>query len=64
MQMVIVYIVIAMAVAYSLWRIKKRLTQVNDPCAGCQGCALKGKIKEKSECEVKKTSKYLAIRKK
>jgi hypothetical protein len=46
MQMVIVYIVIAMAVAYSLWRIKKRLTQVNDPCAGCQGCALKGKIKE------------------
>ena len=48
-QYVIVGIVVVAAVAYLAWRSWQSLSGRGDPCAGCEGCALKD-LKRQSEC--------------
>ena len=47
---ILAIIIVLMAAAYAGWRIYLAFSSKNDPCAGCQGCSLKGKIKEKQQC--------------
>jgi hypothetical protein len=53
-QNILVIILLIAAVSYAAWRVYKAFQPDNDPCAGCEGCALKGKIKEKQACPGKK----------
>ena len=53
-QQLLVLLLIALSSGYACWRIYQAFHRANDPCAGCAGCALKGKIKEKSQCREKK----------
>ena len=50
MQLVLVLLIIAISLAYAGWRIHQSLTHKADPCAGCAGCSLKGKIKVREQC--------------
>ncbi len=45
MQFIIIFIVLACAIGYAAWRIYKALSAPPNPCAGCQGCALKDRRK-------------------
>jgi len=54
MQTAIVMIVLAIAVGYAGWRLRKALTAASDPCADCPGCALKEEKRRKEACERKK----------
>ena len=64
MQTAIVIVIIALSVAYAVWRVYRFLqTSAEDPCAGCQGCALKELKRQKGEnkhCTEKKYRKNLA----
>ena len=48
-QYITVGIVVVAAVAYLDWRSWQSLSGRGDPCAGCEGCALKD-LKRQSEC--------------
>ena len=50
MQIFIVYTIIFLCAAYALWRIYTAVHRTDDPCSGCEGCALK-EIKQKKDCE-------------
>ena len=54
MQMTVIIAILATCVAYASWRTYRLISEKEDPCAGCEGCELKHKIKEKSECQKKK----------
>ncbi len=43
MQLLLVIIILVVAVGYAAWRIYRSMTAPPDPCAGCDGCALKKK---------------------
>jgi len=47
MQIAVVIVIITVALAYTVWRIRKAYIAASDPCAGCQGCPLKD-IKRKN----------------
>jgi hypothetical protein len=64
MQMILVLLILVAATVYACRRIYVAVKHANDPCHGCQGCELKGKIKEKNCCERKNNKKYLVDRKK
>ena len=64
MQLFLTIAIVLAATAYAVWRISQALTYVDDPCAGCQGCPLKGKISQKEACKDKKWQKNLAETKK
>ncbi len=53
MQLVLTFSVVFLCVLYASWRIYKALKGPSDPCAGCDGCTLKEKIKEKQSCTKK-----------
>ena len=53
-QKILVIILLIVAISYALWRIRKAFQANSNPCFGCEGCALKGKIKEKQACPYKK----------
>ncbi len=53
MQIVLTILILAAAVGYAARRIYKTLTGEDDPCQGCQGCALKKKSGEKFGCSEK-----------
>lgn len=46
LQTIIVAIAIALSVGYAAYRVWQAWRKASDPCFGCEGCALKGKIKE------------------
>ena len=41
MQTYIVISVVMLCVAYAAWRFYRVVSLKNDPCCGCEGCALK-----------------------
>lgn len=64
MQTTLVIIFVTLSVAYAVWRIQRVLQASSDPCASCQGCALKKmrrKNGENKHCTEKKSKKNLAI---
>ena len=54
MQITIVICCIIAAMAYATFRIRKTIRQASDPCAGCQGCALKEAKQKNQACDRKK----------
>ena len=67
LQFILVAIVLLLSVGYAVWRIRKAVSEADDPCAGCAGCILREqqrkqvrqqhKTKEKAEkppCYTKK----------
>ncbi|WP_289299987.1 FeoB-associated Cys-rich membrane protein [Xylanibacter muris] len=52
MQEIAVYIIIAISLVYGASRIYKSMKNTNDPCNGCDGCALKN-LKKKGHCDFK-----------
>jgi len=46
-QYLIIIIVLAAAIGYAAWRIYLAIRHANDPCYGCEGCALK-ELKQQS----------------
>lgn len=56
LQYVVIGVVVALAVTYMAWRIYHIIRHSNDPCYGCEGCALK-EMKRKEK--VKKCPKNL-----
>lgn len=50
MQIIFVYIIIALSVSYIVWRVYKAIRADDNPCRGCDGCALRD-IKNKKDCE-------------
>ena len=58
-QHVIVFVVLAAAVGYAAWHTYKAFKQPDDPCAGCDGCALKElKQQNKTACDKKLHKKF------
>lgn len=62
MQEIIVYIILAIAVTYAVYKVYGSLAERNSPCYGCQGCELKKQMLKKSKnkrakpkCFTKKT---------
>ena len=51
MQQAIVIMVIAIAAGYAVWRVYKVLAEKDQPCCGCEGCALKNQGCNKKTCE-------------
>lgn len=56
-QYVVIAVAVAVAVAYAGWRIYRALKHADDPCYGCEGCALKA---AKQRHQTKKCPKNLA----
>ena len=57
MQIVVVSIVIVMATAYAVWRIRHAFHAAAAPCASCPGCALKDAKSKKMAGEKQKDKK-------
>lgn len=60
-QYIIIGIITALAIAYAAYRIYKNIMVGNDPCYGCEGCAIheqmlkkRGKGNKKPACFNKK----------
>ena len=45
LQYIIIGVTLLIAVLYAVCRIRDILRRQSDPCASCDGCALKGKVK-------------------
>ena len=69
---IIILLAVLAAVAYLGYRVKRAFEAIHDPCRGCPGCALKGKISgrerhrmRKKQCEeIKNAQKFGGIKKK
>ncbi len=46
--------IVLLSVAYAAWRVYLLLTSRQNPCDGCEGCALKGSKTRKEGCDKKK----------
>lgn len=44
MQILIVYIILAATIAYSVYALVKYIRKKNDPCGDCSGCEIKKEI--------------------
>ena len=53
-EYIIVYIIITLSVVYLGYRAYLSLKDINSPCQGCSGCALKAANPPKKSCNVKK----------
>ncbi len=56
MQLLIVYIILGLTVAYAVYFIIKflrRKDDADDPCAGCAGCDLKEEIRKNQKAKEK-----------
>ncbi len=51
LQYIIVFIILAAALAYAIWKICYTATHTDSLCSGCQGCPLKDK---KGRCKSRK----------
>ena len=66
-QIIIVFFILTIAVAWAVYMIWNRIKHTEDPCNGCAGCDLKktkrlyGKYKRNGKCHVdkRKGNKYL-----
>lgn len=57
MQLVIVYIILGLTIAYTVYAIVKSISKKEpNPCDGCNGCDLRKEIMEKCD-KIKNTSK-------
>ncbi|MBN1462975.1 MAG: FeoB-associated Cys-rich membrane protein [Paludibacteraceae bacterium] len=54
MQLLIVYIILALSVAYSVYAIIKYIRKKNNPCDGCDGCEIKNQLTKNSKHKVSK----------
>lgn len=59
MQLFLVFLIVAVALVYALWRVVSTWKSASDPCYGCDGCALSPKVRKtrmnaKRLCEDKK----------
>ena len=67
---IIILLAVLAAVAYLGYRVKRAFEAIHDPCRGCPGCALKGKISgrerhrmRKKQCEeIKNAQKFGGIK--
>lgn len=46
MQLLIVYIILALTLAYAVYALVKHMRKKNDACGDCSGCDLKNEIKK------------------
>lgn len=51
LQYILVFIILAAALAYAIWKIYNAATHTDSLCSGCQGCPLKDK---KGRCKSRK----------
>jgi hypothetical protein len=58
MQYVIIGVIIALSVAYAVYRLHQATRADNDPCAGCKGCALRDQMRQKQPQEGEKHHCY------
>ena len=54
MQTIILAIILVLCTGYAAFRIYKAIEHANDPCYGCEGCALREQMKKK-QCDKRKT---------
>ena len=54
MQWILVTVCIVIACLYAVWRVRNVITNRKDPCAGCEGCALKDTKRRNKTCDLKK----------
>ena len=64
MQTAVVIVVVIAASVYAAWRIREAVINANDPCRGCQGCALKDAKSRNQPCEKKKEAEKFGRKKK
>ena len=57
MQTGIVIVCITAALLYAVWFVYRTFQRANDPCATCEGCALKGVKHRNRDCPDKKPNK-------
>ena len=57
--MTVIIVILASCVAYASWRTYRLISEKEDPCAGCEGCELKHKIKEKRELSLYSDLNYI-----
>ena len=55
-QYVAVLLIVAVAVGYAVWRVRQLWLGKSNPCAGCDGCALKPQ--KKQDCDKKTNKKF------
>ena len=48
MQIAIIALILLLCVGYAAYRIHQAIKHANDPCRGCDGCALRNQLKNKS----------------
>ena len=56
-QLLLVGLVVAASAVYAGWRFYEAIRQTDDPCKGCQGCALREE-KRKIEARKKNCEKF------
>lgn len=54
MQIIIVYIILALTIAYAVYEIVKYIRKKNDPCGDCGGCEIKKEINKNVKYKVMK----------
>jgi hypothetical protein len=58
MQIAIIIIVVALSIAYAVYRLHQAIQGANDPCYGCKGCALREQMRQKQHKKQEKPSCY------
>ena len=53
MQEIVIAIILLLCVGYAAYRIYRAVKRANDPCYGCEGCALRDQMKKKT-CDKRK----------
>lgn len=59
-QMIVVVVLVALAAAYTLWRLYRQLFRSDDEQESCGGCALNPAMQEKLRKEAKKARRQQA----
>ncbi len=54
MQTIIVYIVLALTIAYSIYALVKHIRKKSSPCGDCSGCDIKNEITKNLKDKVSK----------
>lgn len=54
-QWVIVAVVVGLSVIYLAYRLWRAIGAANDPCRGCEGCALRDEMRQRRGTKHKKT---------
>lgn len=54
MQLIIVYIILLISIAYAIYATVKHIRNKNNACDGCSGCEIKNQIKKSMKDKVTK----------